>query len=183
VIARGAHLAGRFATSLRPGGPNAADTAWAVAYLSPAEATLWHRMPAADRRESVQAGRRLVAALAGTEYAGNDTWTVAALLHDVGKTEARLGTVGRALATMAGAVAGHDMARAWQSKGGTRRRFGLYLRHDDVGAGMLEMAGSRREVIAWARAHHHPEMWATTGIPEPVARALAIADGEQIANS
>jgi hypothetical protein len=75
------------------------------------------------------------------------------------------------------------MARAWQSKGGARRKFGLYLRHDDIGAGMLEMAGSRREVVAWARAHHHPETWSTTGIPDAVARALAIADGEQIPNS
>jgi putative nucleotidyltransferase with HDIG domain len=183
VISRGAHLAGRFATSLRPGGPNAADTAWALGHLSPAEATLWRRMPAADRRESVRVGRRLEAALERTEYTGDDRWTVAALLHDVGKTESRLGTVGRSLATMAGAVAGHDMARAWQSKAGMRRRFGLYLRHDEVGAGMLEMAGSRREVIAWARAHHHPEAWPATGIPEPVARALAVADGEQIAAS
>ena len=183
MISRGAHLAGRFATSLRPGGPNVADTAWAVAYLSPAEATLWRRMPAADRRESVRVGRRLEAELAGTEHAGDARWTVAALLHDVGKTESRLGTVGRTLATMAGAAAGHDIAPAWQAKGGVRRKFGLYLRHDEIGAGMLEMAGSRREVVAWARAHHHPETWETIGIPAAVAHALARADGETVANS
>jgi hypothetical protein len=150
-----------------------------TAYLSPSEATLWSRMPAADRREAVSVARRLESELAATPYAGDDTWMVAALMHDVGKTDAHLGTIGRALATMAGGLAGHAVAPAWQARGGIARRFGLYLRHDDVGAGMLELAGSRPEVVAWARVHHHPERWDEVNIPAAVARALARADGER----
>jgi putative nucleotidyltransferase with HDIG domain len=146
--------------------------------LSPAEATLWRRMPAADRRESVWVAKRLRQELAGTAAGDDERWTVTALLHDVGKSEANLGTIGRALATVAGGVAGHGVAPAWQARGGIARRFGLYLRHDEVGAGMLEVAGSRPEVVAWARVHHHPERWDEANIPEAVARALARADGE-----
>jgi hypothetical protein len=182
VLDRVAHLVSRFAGSLRPGGPPARDVAWVEGLLAPGELTVWRRMPAADRRESVRTARRLEAALAGTPHAGDARFTVAALLHDVGKTEARLGAVGRALATMAGAAAGHEMALAWQSRGGVRRRFGLYLRHDDVGAGMLEMAGARPDAVAWARAHHHPEQWEQLTIPLPVAHALARADGERVAD-
>jgi putative nucleotidyltransferase with HDIG domain len=146
--------------------------------LSPNELALWQRMPAADRRESVRAARRLEL---GATSAGDERWTVAALLHDVGKTEARLGSVGRALATMAGALAGHDVAIAWQARGGISRRFALYLRHDEIGAGMLQMAGARPEVVAWAGAHHHPERWGELPIPIDVANALAVADGERVA--
>jgi putative nucleotidyltransferase with HDIG domain len=179
VIRRAAHLGGRFARSLRPGGPRAADVEWAQSFLSPAETTLWTRMPAADRRESVWVARRLQQELEGTADADDARWVVAALLHDVGKSQARLGTIGRALATMAGGVAGHGVAAAWQARGGIARRFGLYLRHDEIGAGMLEMAGSRPEVVAWARVHHHPERWDTTSVPPDVAAALARADGER----
>jgi putative nucleotidyltransferase with HDIG domain len=182
VIARAAHLVGRFAGSLRPGGPPSADVEWVHARLRPAERTLWERMPAADRRESVRVARATAGALAGTPYASDERWVVAALLHDVGKQEARLGSVGRALATMAGGAAGHEMAPAWQSKGGIRRRFGLYLRHDEVGAGMLELAGAAPEVVAWARDHHHPDRWEALAIPPEVVRALARADGERVAD-
>jgi hypothetical protein len=183
VIRRASHLVGRFARSLRPGGPPAGDVDWATSFLSPSEATLWGRMPAADRREAVWVAKRLQQDLAGTPFAGDDRWTVAALVHDVGKSEANLGTFGRALATMAGGVAGHGFASAWQARGGIARRFGLYLRHDEVGAGMLELAGSRPEVVAWARVHHHPDRWATTTVPAEVASALARADGEPIETS
>jgi HD domain len=182
VLGRAAHLVSRFAGSLRPGGPPAADVAWVEEVLQPGELTVWQRMPAADRRESVRTGRGLAAALDGTPHSGDERYLAAALLHDVGKSEARLGAVGRSLATMAGAAAGHDMAPAWQSRGGIRRKFGLYLRHDEVGAGMLEMAGARPEAIAWARTHHHPEQWEQLSIPLDVARALARADGERVAD-
>jgi putative nucleotidyltransferase with HDIG domain len=178
VIERGAHLVARFAGSLRPGGPPAADVAWVAGLLSAPELVLWHRMPPADRRESVAVARRLQRELEGGPHADESRWLVAALLHDVGKGEARLGTIGRSLATLAGAVAGHDMAPAWQAHGGVRRKFGLYLRHDEIGAGMLEIAGADPAVIAWARAHHHRDTWDTLPIPPDIAHALAKADGE-----
>jgi putative nucleotidyltransferase with HDIG domain len=138
-------------------------------------------MAKADRRESIAVARRTAAALAGTEWDGDDRYLAAALLHDVGKSDARLGPIGRALATMAGAVAGHQMAPAWQARGGIARRFGVYLRHDEIGAGMLRLAGAPSAAVEWAEAHHHPERWpALTAVPLPVAEALARADGEQV---
>jgi hypothetical protein len=178
VIERITHLVRRFFTSLRPGGPSAADTEWAVQVLQPNEMALWREMPAVDRRESVQVARRLEASLAGGPFAGDGRYLAAALLHDVGKIDCHLGTFGRALATMAGGLAGHDMAPAWQKRRGIARRFGLYLRHDEIGAVRLQMIGARAEAAEWAGAHHHPERWDALRIPRSVAEALARADGE-----
>ena len=180
MIRRAAHLVSRFAGSLRPGGPPVRNVEWVAGVLAPGELTVWQRMPATDRRESIRVARRLERELTGTDHGGDDRWVVAALLHDVGKTEARLGTMSRALATVAGGIAGHDIAPAWQARGGISRRFGLYLRHDEIGAGMLQMADARIEAVAWARAHHHPETWDDLSIPREVATALARADGEKI---
>ncbi len=57
---------------------------------------------------------------------------------------------------------------------------GRYVAHDDVGADLLTVAGARPAVIAWAAAHHRPELWGSTGIPTRVCRALARADGEPV---
>jgi hypothetical protein len=178
VIERVSHLARRFFTSLRPGGPSAVDVEWVGRVLTPKELAAWQEMPAVDRRESVLVAHRLEASLAGGPHAGEERYVAAALLHDVGKIDCRLGTIGRALATMAGGVAGHDMAPAWQKRGGIARRFGLYLRHDEIGAVRLQMAGARPEAVEWAGAHHHPERWDGLRIPQNVAEALARADGE-----
>src|SRR5690348_16833335 len=110
---RATHLVSRFAGSLRPGGPRASDAVWVASVLTPGELTCWERMPAVDRRESVRVARRVQA-----ELGDDNRFLAAALLHDVGKTDARLGTFGRALATVAGGVAGHDIAPAWQQRGG-----------------------------------------------------------------
>jgi hypothetical protein len=178
VIRRVLHLVQRFFGSLWPGGPSAAGTAWATQLLTPNELALWRAMPAIDRRESVRVVRRLDAELAGGPHAGDEKYLAAALLHDVGKIDCRLGPIGRALATMAGGVAGHEVAPAWQARGGIARRFGLYLRHDEIGAGRLRMAGARPAAIEWAALHHHPERWDTSSIPRTVVEALARADGE-----
>ena len=66
--------------------------------LTPAELALWRSMSRADR-----AGVGRDAAAAAERHRGRpDAWAAAALLHDVGKTGAGLGTVGRALATARG---------------------------------------------------------------------------------
>jgi len=179
VINRLSHLARRFFSSLWPGGPSVADTDWVAQVLTSSEFAAWREMPAVDRRESVHVARRLVASLAGGPYADDQRYLAAALLHDVGKIDCRLGPIGRALATMAGGIAGHEMAPAWQDRRGIARRFGLYLRHDEIGAVRLQMAGARAEAVEWAGAHHHPERWDTLRLPRTVAEALARADGER----
>lgn len=136
--------------------------------LTPEEQTLWNRLPNHDRRYSIRMARKVDELLAGSRYAGDPRWVAIALLHDVGKLDAGLGLPGRVVATVAGAVA----PATRQSRG----RLGRYLRHDDAGGQLIRAAGGREEAARWATAHHQPDRWADTGIPEPVMRALATAD-------
>ena len=92
----------------------------------------------------------------------------AALLHDVGKTDSGLRTYGRVVATLSAAVAGHDAAHAWSQRRGFTRKVGLYLRHAELGADQLALAGSDPLTVAWAREHHDPpERWT---VPRPHRR-------------
>jgi hypothetical protein len=171
-VRRVAHLAGRFVTSLRPRRVDDADRLWVQHVLAPAELACWDRLGTADRAESVGVARRTAQAL-GPD--GDTRWLAAALLHDIGKTATDLGTIGRAAATVAAAVASHGRARHWGNA------WGRYVAHDDLGAAVLEAAGPgvRPEVIAWARVHHRPEQWAVSGIPADICALLARADGER----
>ena len=100
----------------------------------------------------------------------------AALLHDVGKSVAGLRTYGRVVATLSAAVVGHDMAFRWSQSRGFVRRVGLYLRHDELGSEMLELAGSHPVTVAWAREHHlRPDHWT---VPRRQAEALKAADDD-----
>ena len=55
-------------------------------------------------------------------------------------------------------------------------RMARYLRHDAVGARLLEQAGSDPLTIAWAREHHlQPERWT---LPPALAHALKAADDD-----
>jgi hypothetical protein len=55
-------------------------------------------------------------------------------------------------------------------------RFGLYLRHDVLGAELLTAAGSDPLAITWAREHHlRPSRWTITS---RVANALKAADDD-----
>ena len=146
--------------------------------LGPGELALWERMPNHDRRHSITVARRVEHSLAGTAHDGDARWVTAALLHDVGKLDAGLGVFGRVGATLAGAAAGHDMAEAWSAKRGITRRFGLYLRHSELGAERIRVAGGREDAARWAAAHHTPEVWSSLAIPSDVVVALHDADDD-----
>jgi hypothetical protein len=168
-----AHLVGRFFGSLRPGGPSPDDERWARGQLMEAEQRLWTQLSGADRRHAVGVARRTSEALGP---AADTSVLAAALLHDVGKLTSRLGTYGRVVATIAGKVAGRDMAAAWSEGRGFTRRVGLYLRHDQLGAEMLQLAGSAPLTAAWAAEHHlPPERWT---VPSTVGAALKAADDD-----
>lgn len=172
-MASAAHLVRRFAGSLRPGGPPASEEAWARSQLLPEEVRLWARLSGADRRHAVGVARRVEAALGAD---ATRPVLAAALLHDVGKAEARLGTYGRVVATLAAAVAGRDMVSRWQRSRGFTRRVGLYLNHPDLGADLLALAGSDPLTVAWAREHHlPPDRWS---VPRHLAEALKAADDD-----
>ena len=147
------HLARRFLGSLRPGGPPEAERAWVEATLSEAEYALWRRMYGPDRRHSVQVAREVERRLG---HEATPPVLAAALLHDVGKIDADLGTWGRVVATMSAKVAGADTARLWIKSKGFTRKVGLYLHHPEIGADLLEMAGSDPLTVAWAQDHHKP---------------------------
>jgi len=180
-MARATHLVGRFFSSLSPASVSADDTSWVTSVLQPEELELWSHLSLADRRESVGVARRTQAALAGTEYAGDSRWLAAALLHDVGKLDARFGPVRRAVATVAAAVLGPRVVEGWVDKSGFIRRCALYVFHDQLGADRVKIAGGRKEAVLWAEAHHRPAIWDATGIPTDVIVALAEADGEPTA--
>ncbi len=150
------HLARRFVGSLWPLGPGAEKQRLVMSVLEPAELVLWRRMSAADQRHSVAVAWRV-----GTDQ--ESEVLAAALLHDVGKVEAALGTFGRVLATVIG------LGRA-------TGRLATYLRHDSIGAALLSDAGARPLVVTWAGEHHlPPERWT---VPAAIGVALKAADDD-----
>jgi hypothetical protein len=171
------HLAGRFFGALRPGGPSAEDRAWVEAVLEPAEYALWVRQPGHDRRHTAEVARRVEAALAGGPHAGDARWPACALLHDIGKLASGLSIPHRVLATLAGRAAGGAVPDPGEH-GGLRRRIALYLRHPEVGADMIRMAGGRDEVAHWAGAHHDRARLDPSLLPAPVVAALVAADND-----
>ena len=179
------HLAIRFFGSLVPVGPKAESERWARAELSEEELRLFGRMSAADRRHAIGVARRAIALAAERRLGGGslpEGFTAAALLHDVGKIESRLGSFSRVYATLAAIVLGRRRVVAWyEPEGGpTPRSFAArtsaYVQHDRIGAALLEQAGSSRLVSAWAGDHHLPEeRWS---VDREVGRLLKLADGD-----
>ena len=120
-------------------------------------------MPRSDRKHAAGVAREVDRRLGGADRAV----VAAAALHDVGKIESGFGTFARVGATVAGKAIDRDRA------GG---RLGAYLRHDRIGADLLEAAGSDPLTVAWAREHHlPPERWT---VPVDVGHALAAADDD-----
>ena len=170
---RPVHLVKRFVGSLRPGGPGAEATAWVAEVLSPDELDLWILMSGPDRRHSYGVARDVERALG---HEATRPVLAAALLHDVGKLDAGLRTYGRVVATLSGAVAGHEMANLWVTRSGFTRKVGLYLLHPRSGGDMLELAGSDPLTVAWTREHHLPEdQWT---VRNDIARILKSCDDD-----
>ncbi len=156
-------------------------------------------MTAPDRRHGVAVARDAVRML-GPAASPREV-VAAALLHDVGKIEASLGTFARVGVTVAAmtfgrprvlnwanAAQGPDTAQAGPSapsgpevpqsphRRSLRVRTGTYLAHDAVGARLLEDAGSDPLTVTWAREHHlAPGRWT---VDAPVAASLKAADGD-----
>ena len=164
-LSRSGHLVRRFLASLWPGGPPTALEDWALGSLLVGEVDLWRRMSGPDRRHAVAVARRVDDRLRGA----NRPVLAAALLHDVGKVDSGLGTPVRVVATLAGVVGG-DRVRS--SDG----RIGRYLRHPEIGANLLNAAGSDELTVAWAAEHHLPaERWT---VDQVTAEALHAADDD-----
>lgn len=171
--ARLGHLARRFFAMLWPKGPGDSDEAWVRTTLGPGELELWGGMSRPDRRHAAGVARR-------AQHQLGDSATrpvlAAALLHDVGKVEARLGAFGRAAATVAAGLGARSRADSWCSRRGIRGRFGRYLVHDRIGAELLADAGSDPLTVAWAAEHHlESSQWS---LPAKLAHGLKEADDD-----
>lgn len=165
------HLTKRFFGSLSKAPPSPDDAAWVESQLLPGERDLWARMTAADQRHACMVARRTVQLL------GDGTTrpvVAAALLHDVGKIETPINTFERVLATMAGSQASRSQIDQWSTEKGWLGRAGRYMLHNEIGARLLEEAGSDPLTVAWAREHElkHTE-WT---LPEEISTALWKAD-------
>jgi hypothetical protein len=176
------HRARRFGRSLVAHAPSEGDTAWAHGWLGEHERRLFDRMAAVDRSHSIGVARAVLAHLDRVGLDADDPdarWiAAAALLHDVGKTVAGLGTYGRVIATLSEAVGGASMANVWAERRGMTRKVGLYLQYPQLGADLLAVAGSDERVVAWAAQHHEPEdAWT---VPVEVGRLLVAADDEAL---
>ena len=126
------HLVKRYVGSLSKTPPSAEDEAWAMTWLSTAEAHLWSRMTVQDRRHSIEVARRfqdLRPEATREEMAG-------ALLHDVGKLQSGLPTTGRVLATIVGP---------------RTDRYREYHEHEAIGAELAAAADAAPATIALIR--------------------------------
>jgi hypothetical protein len=173
-----AHLSGRFVRALWPGPPRRADVEWVESVLTPAGFVQFRRQPNHDQRHAIAVARDVQARLAGTEYADDPRWISAALLHDIGKLDSRLGVYGRVVATISGAVVGREHAEVWSESSGFIRRVGLYLRHTELGGDRIRIAGEPEEAALWSATHHDPSGWESLPIPETVIVALDAADND-----
>lgn len=143
------HLVRRFLGSLSRRPPADADLAWVRSTLLPAELSLWMRFDAADQRHSIEVARRFVALRPASARAE----VAAALLHDIGKLDAALGTFGRVTATLVGA---------------RTERFRRHHDHERIGAEMLRTVGSDAITVALVGADESAD--------EPALDALRRAD-------
>jgi hypothetical protein len=128
---------------------SAAELDQADAYLSPAGRKLFRQMSAADQRHSLAVMREL-------EQCGDahPSLLAAALLHDVGKSAARLTPVHRTIVVLAqrfwpAALAwlAREPAPAW------RKPFVVQCRHPKLGAQWAEQAGCDAISVALIRRH------------------------------
>jgi putative nucleotidyltransferase with HDIG domain len=172
------HLSGRFVRALSPRAPGADDLAWVETVLTAGGFALFRRQPHHDQRHAIGVARDVQARLADTPYADDPRWLSAALLHDIGKLDSHLGVYGRVVATVSGAVAGPEHAEAWSESRGFTRRVGVYLRHAELGADRIRIAGEPEEAAVWAASHHDPSTWPDLPIPSEVVVALDEADND-----
>ena len=172
------HLSSRFVHALSPAAPRADDLAWVETVLTPDGFDLFRRQPHHDQRHAIGVARDVQARLADTPYADDARWLSAALLHDIGKLDSHLGVYSRVVATVSGAVAGREHAEAWSESRGFTRRVGVYLRHAELGADRIRIAGEPEEAAAWAASHHDSSTWPDLPIPDEVVVALDEADND-----
>lgn len=146
------HLAARTFRSLRKPQVDTETQMWLFSYMSAREKLLFRSMPLSERAHGLDCALR-IRAIDGCD---SPDVIVAAALHDVGKTSSALSTPGRIVASLLSLCFGQRL-QGWATLEGLRAQIGRYLNHAEIGAEMLEEAGSKSFVVLWARCHHWPE--------------------------
>lgn len=143
------HLGRRFFGAVTARDLDEAEKAELRALLSEGEFDLFMEQPPIDRRHGYDSAAFALDAGAAPEVVR------AAALHDVAKRHARLGVLGRVLASVL-IKAGLPL----------RGRFLVYRDHGPIGAAELRKAGSPPVVVEYAESHHgapsslvDPEVW------------------------
>ncbi len=134
----------------------------APAWLSPSEAALFARMPAADQLE----GLRVLAELESWGYGADRNLLLAGLLHDTGKSLAPAKARYRVLITVLETVAPFLLPRL-AARSAT---VGALVEHAAIGARLASEAGLPADVCALIAEHHRPA-------GDPRMAALQRADG------
>jgi hypothetical protein len=146
--------------------PDVADEQAAAALLNPAALALFRRMSVDERRHSLRV-------LSGVRAAGGSDpgLLAAALLHDVGKTRARLWLWERPLPVLARALA-PSLAERWGQGAprGWRRAFVVAAQHAAWGAELAAAAGCSDVTVALIRHHQAPVQTA----PPQIGTLLAV---------
>ena len=151
------HLAKRYREGIFSAPLNPAEWSWVEGFLSGPERVAFCEQSTADQRHGYQAAR-VAEAILGSDRTG----VRAALLHDIGKRHARLGLVGRAVAS----VAIRLRIPLW-------RRARIYRDHGRIGSEELSGWGAELLVVEFARNHHGAR---PPGIEQSVWEALCETD-------
>ena len=147
------HLVKRFWWSLRARPLDGEDHLWVKSRLLDLEWDLFTQLPIADQQHHLRVARRFIGRF---DAEPQREWVAAALLHDVGKVDVGLGTLGRTFATI----------WPWGRRGDGR--LGRYHRHVERGAQLLRDIGSSPETVALVGEH--------SDAPPAAAAALYWAD-------
>ncbi|MGH8950669.1 MAG: HDIG domain-containing metalloprotein [Acidimicrobiia bacterium] len=132
------HLTRRFFDVLSAQPLDAAEVAAVELWLDPGQAHIFFSQPDPDQRHGFDAATVVLAA-----ETTDPAVLRAALLHDVGKRHARLGVVGRSVASV--------MIRLRMP---LSRRGRLYRDHGETGAMELVALGAESLIVDFARNHH-----------------------------
>jgi hypothetical protein len=134
--------------------------------LGPELAPLFFGLPVNDQRH----GLDVLATVTRLEPQPSRLLQQAALLHDLGKSEAHFSVIERSLTVFLKAVAPQTLQNLQRSRPAFARRYEIYADHARIGAERLHAAGAS-DLAAVVAEHHatHPQ--------SDVTRRLQRADG------
>jgi hypothetical protein len=154
------HLARRFLDSLLARALSPAESTFVTATLDQSLARLFFEQPPMDQRHAYEAAMHVIGA--GVD---DGEVVIAALMHDVGKRHARLGIVGRSVASL--------LIKARLPLGSRMR---AYRDHGESASIELARLGAGPLVVEFAMSHHGSR---PLSIDQGIWQVLQAADGNQ----